>query len=73
MSDDLYYNDGGKHDNCTSCGKPIDFTAERIEILESGNVLTPELMPFRKRKTKIKTWECPHCHETGENIYLLEK
>lgn len=68
-----YYNDGGKHDNCTRCGKTIVFGKEKIVLLESGNVLYPEMMPFRKRKTKIQKWNCPSCGESGENYYLLKE
>ncbi len=66
-----YYNDKGKDTNCTDCGNPIDFINERTEFLKSGNILTPETMPFKKRETLIKDWKCPSCGKTGTNYYLV--
>lgn len=67
-----YYNDGGVHDNCTQCGEKIQFTSESIQMLKSGNILYPHLMPFKKRKTMIKKWKCT-CGRTGKNLYLMEE
>ena len=66
-----YYNDGGVHDNCTQCGEKVEFTSETTQMLKSGNILHPEIMPFKKRKTKIKRWKCV-CGRTGKNLYLME-
>lgn len=65
-----YYNDGGKHDNCTKCGKPVEFTKEETRLIKSGNILYPQLMPMKDRLTKIKHWKCLSCGETGQNFYL---
>lgn len=67
-----YYNDGGKHECCTLCGKPVEFTEEKTEMKTSGNILHPWLMPMKKRKTKVASWICHHCGETGQNMYILE-
>lgn len=67
-----HYNDKGEHSNCTDCGTPVNFINEKIEYLECGNILDPEFMPFKKRKTKIKKWNCPSCGQSGENYYLME-
>lgn len=72
MSSKDYYNDGGKHSNCTECGRPVEFTDEESKFMESGNILYPDLMPWKKRKTKISEWKCHHCGTTGKNLYLLE-
>lgn len=71
MAESDYYNDGGKDDCCTDCGKPIVFIDEETKMLKSGNLLYPEIMPFKERPTKIKKWSCLACGATGQNMYLV--